>query len=140
MPASNASGWSTPWAIPRVWLPASSLLMEFPRWLSRKESSCQCGRYWRRGFNPWVRKIPQRRKWQLTPVFLPGEFHGQRSLAGYSSWGHTELDVTEQLSTFWPWSQLQLRCTRIPQVIRPQTGVGFRQGESFETVIQCSQS
>ena len=38
----------------------------------------------RLGFNPWVRKISWRRKWQLTPVFLPGEFHGQRSLAGYN--------------------------------------------------------
>ena len=37
----------------------------------------------RRGFNPWVRKIPWRRAWQPTPVFLPGESHGQRSLAGY---------------------------------------------------------
>ena len=37
----------------------------------------------RHGFNPWVRKIPWRRKWQLTPVFLPSESHGQRSLAGY---------------------------------------------------------
>ena len=40
------------------------------------------------GFNPWIKKIPWRRKWQPTPVFLPGEFHGQRSLAGYSPWGH----------------------------------------------------
>ena len=40
------------------------------------------------GFDPWVRKIPWRRKWQPTTVFLPGEFHGQRSLVGYSSWGH----------------------------------------------------
>ena len=46
-------------------------------------------------FNPWVRKIPWRRAWQPTPVFLPGEYHGQRSLAGYSSWGHKELDTTE---------------------------------------------
>ena len=38
----------------------------------------------RHGFNPWVRKIPWRRKWQPTPVFLLGKFHGQRSLAGYS--------------------------------------------------------
>ena len=38
----------------------------------------------RLGFNPWVRKIPQRRAWQPTPVFLPGESHGQRSLVGYS--------------------------------------------------------
>ena len=39
-------------------------------------------------FNSWVRKIPWRKKWQPTPVFLPGEFHGQRSLADYSPWGH----------------------------------------------------
>ena len=46
--------------------------------------SCQC-----RGcrFDPWVRKIPWRRKWQPTPVFLPGQFHGQRSLVGCSPWG-----------------------------------------------------
>ena len=43
----------------------------------------------------WVRKIPWRRKWLPTPVFLPGEFHGQRSLAGYSPWGHKESDTTE---------------------------------------------
>ena len=51
----------------------------------------------RLGSDPWVRKIPWRRKWQPTPVFLPGKFHGQRSLVGYSPWGHTELDMTEQL-------------------------------------------
>ena len=46
------------------------------------------------GFDPWVRKIPWSRKWQPTPVFLLGEFHGQRSLAGYSPWGHKESDMT----------------------------------------------
>ena len=45
--------------------------------------------------DPQVRKIPWRRKWQPTPVFLPGEFHGQRSLAGCSPWGHKESDMTE---------------------------------------------
>ena len=50
-------------------------------WLSGKESACQCRR---RGFDPWVRKIPWRRNWQSTPVFLSGKSHGQRSLAGYS--------------------------------------------------------
>ena len=49
----------------------------------------------RSGFSPWVRKIPWRRKWQPTPVFLPGKSHGQRSLVGYSPWGHKELDTTE---------------------------------------------
>ena len=46
----------------------------------------------------WIRKIPWRREWLPTPVFLPGEFHGQRSLAGYSPWGHKESDMTEQLT------------------------------------------
>ena len=54
-----------------------------------------CRRPW---FDPWVRRILWRRKGQPTPVFLPGESHGQRSLAGYSPWGHKELDTTEQLS------------------------------------------
>ena len=65
-------------------LMSSSLDSGLPRWLSGKESACQCGRH---GFGPWVGKIPWRRKWQFTPVFLPGESHGQRSLAGYSPWG-----------------------------------------------------
>ena len=66
---------------------------------SSKESACQCRRQRRRGFDPWVRKISQKRKWQLTPVFLPEESHGQRSLVGYSPWSHKESDTTEQLST-----------------------------------------
>ena len=49
------------------------------------------------GFNSWVVKIPWRRAWQPTPVFLPGESHGQRSLARYSPWGHTELDMTKAI-------------------------------------------
>ena len=50
-------------------------------------------------FDPWIGMIPWRRAWQPTPVFLPGESHGQKSLAGYSPWSHTELDMTEWLST-----------------------------------------
>ena len=49
-----------------------------------KESACQCRRY---RFDPWVGKIPWRRAWQPTPVLLPGESYGQRSLVGYSPWG-----------------------------------------------------
>ena len=52
----------------------------------------------RPGFDPWVGKIPWRREGQPTLVFLPGESHGQRSLVGYSPWGHKELDMTGQLS------------------------------------------
>ena len=51
---------------------------------SAKEPPCQCRRQKRCGFNPWVRKIPWRRTWQPTPVFLPRESHGQIRLAGYS--------------------------------------------------------
>ena len=46
----------------------------------------------------WVGKIPWRREWLFTPVFLSGEFHGQRSLASYSPWGCKESDVTERLT------------------------------------------
>ena len=69
------------------------------RWHSGEESSCQCRRYERCRFNPWVRKIPWRRKQKPTPVFLPVKPHGQRSLAGYSPWGHKKSNTTERLST-----------------------------------------
>ena len=63
---------------------------------SSKKSTCQC---WRCRFNPWVRKIPWRRKWQPTPIFLPGKSHRQGSLASYSPWGHKRVGhnlVTKQ--------------------------------------------
>ena len=66
-----------------------------PGGASGKESACQYRRSKRCRLDPWVRKIPWRRKCQPTPVFLPGESHGQRSLAGYSPWDHKELDATE---------------------------------------------
>ena len=69
---------------------------------SGKESACQCRRC---RFSPWVKKIPWRRKWQTTPVFLPGKFHGQRSRVGYSPSGGKESDATEHtsvsLSNYW---------------------------------------
>ena len=52
------------------------------------------------GLDPWVRKIPCRRKWQPTPVLLPGKTHRQRSLVGCSPWGHKESDMTELLSAY----------------------------------------
>ena len=64
-------------------------------WRLRREGAClQRGRS---SFDPWVGKIPWRRKWQPTPVLLPRKFHGQRSLVGYSPWGCKESDTTEQL-------------------------------------------
>ena len=67
------------------------LINDFP---DSKASCLQCRRP---GFDPWVGKIFWSRKWQPTPVLLPGKSHGRRSLVGYSPWGHKKLDTTE-----WP--------------------------------------
>ena len=67
--------------LPQHWIRWCSYNAGFCWWLSGKESAYQCRIH---GFSPWVRKIPWRRKLQPTPVFLPGEFHGQWSLVGYS--------------------------------------------------------
>ena len=72
---------------------------ELPRWLRGKESACQYGRCKKGRFNPWVEKIPWRRKWQPTPVFLPGQSHGQRCLVGCTTWSHKELETTEHAHT-----------------------------------------
>ena len=76
--------------------PALRLPMCKLSWRLRRWRIClQCRRP---GFDPWVRRIPWRREWLPTPVFLPGESHGQRSLAGCSPWGPKESDMTEQLT------------------------------------------
>ena len=62
----------------------------FPDGLADKESPSQCKIHRKWGFDPWIRKIPWSRKWQLTPVFLPGKSLGQRSLMGYTPWGCKE--------------------------------------------------
>ena len=59
-----------------------------------KETACNEGRP---RFDPWIEKIPWRREWLPSPVFLPGESHGLRSLVGYSPWGHKKLDRIERL-------------------------------------------
>ena len=69
--------------------------MSFPGGSNREEFACNAGET---GFDPWVGKMPWRRKWLLIPVFFLGEFHGQRSLVGYSPWGHIESDMTERLT------------------------------------------
>ena len=69
--------------------------IHFPGGSDGKESACKAGDP---GSNPWIGTILWRRKWQPTPVFLPGESHGQRSLVGDSPWGHKESDTAEQLT------------------------------------------
>ena len=66
------------------------------RWLSGKQSTFQCSRL---GLHHWVRKIPWVRKWLPTPVFLPGKSQGQKTLAGYSPWGHRDWDTTQHAHT-----------------------------------------
>ena len=77
----------------KVWL-QDRLGWTFPDCSDGKASTCNVGDS---GFEPWVGKIPWRRKWQPTPVLLPRKFHGWRSLVGYSPWGSKKQDTTEQL-------------------------------------------
>ena len=75
-------------------------ILLLPRWYSGKESVCQC----RRPQEIQIQSMrwkdsPGVRKWQHIPVFLPGNFHGQRSLVDYNSWGCKESDTLEQLNT-----------------------------------------
>ena len=67
--------------------------MGLPWWLRWWRTCLQCRRP---RFNPWVRKISWRREWLPTPVFLPGEFHGERRLVRCNPWDNKELDTTEQ--------------------------------------------
>ena len=76
-----------------------TIFSAFPGSATGKEPTCQCRGHKRCRFDPWVRKIPWRRAWQPIPVFLPGEFHGQRSLMGYCPQGHKDSDTTEATCT-----------------------------------------
>ena len=69
--------------------------VDFPCGSDGKESACIAKNP---GFDLWFGKIPWRREWQPTPVFLPGKSHGQRILVGYSPWGHKESDIIEWLT------------------------------------------
>ena len=81
-----------------LWVTQKEAPHGLPLWLRRLSVCPQCGRP---GFDPWVGKFPQRRKWQPTPVFLPGKSHGRRNPVGYSPWGQKELDTTERLHFTW---------------------------------------
>ena len=118
------STYYTKWSSNGADLGTPTPILGLPWWLSSKEFACQC-----RGhrFDPWVRKIPGRRKWQPTPVFLPGKFHGQRSLAGYSPWGRKESDTTEQ----------QQRTFLV--VLTGESALPASSGEGIGTLLNISQ-
>ena len=105
--------------------------IRLPWLLSGKESACQCKRH---RFNPWVGKIPWRRKWQATPVFLPGKSHRQRSLAGYSPWGHKR--VGHDLATKQPQYDIMVRSQteKMGERMKSQ-GLG---GSSMEMVFKLA--
>ena len=96
---------------PRQWPGACST----PTGLSPSCQRCQRCR-----FDPWVRKNPWRRAWQPTPVFSPGKFYGQKSLAGYSAWGHKDSDATEHTIGLSPSSRAARG--RVNSVWSPWTG------------------
>ena len=95
------------------------------QWHRGKESSCQCRRCERHGFDHWIGKIPWRMKWQPAPVFLPGKSHGQRNLVDCSPWGLTESDTTEHARTHTHALSLSLRRqeepppSRMPDLVIP---------------------
>ena len=97
LPHTSGTGWCSK-IVCLNWYSFGGLssLEGFPGGAPGNESISQCRRH---RFNPCVRKISWRRKWQPTPVFLSGKFHGQKSLAGYSPWGWNELSMTDCLST-----------------------------------------
>ena len=89
------------WITPYWWIHVVTHLSNpwneqgFPSGSDSKESACQCRRP---QYNPWFGKIHWRRKRQPIPVFLPGEYHGQKSQEGYSPRGRQESDTTESLT------------------------------------------
>ena len=89
-----------------------------PRWLSGKELSSQCRRGKKRHrFNPWVREIPWRRAWQPTPVFLPGESHGLRSLGATVHGVTKESNVTKQTTKINIWMTMSFWNKTIPTIV-----------------------
>ena len=100
-----------------------------PRLLSCKEFACQSRRYGRHNFHPWIGKIPQGRTWQPTPVFLPWESHGQRSLVGYNPWGHKSRT---RLSD---WACMQALCDLAPNSLSQELHERASQTD-FPTLVE----
>ena len=98
----------------------------------------QCGRP---GFDPWVGKISWTRKWQPTPVFLPGKLHGWRSLVGYSPWGHKESDTTEWHLLYYGVLKARiLNCFAIADKGPSCQGYGFSSGHVWMWELDCEES
>ena len=95
---------------------------QLPRWLRGKESACWCTRCKRRGFDPWVGKIPWNRKWQPTPIFLPRKFYGQRS------WRAAVHGVPKS----WTWLSM------VRQQVSGIFGVGDGNNIMFENASSCT--
>ena len=98
-PRDGGAWWAAVYGVTQSWTRLTRLSSSSgsSRGSSRgKESACQCWRQKKCEFDPWIRKLPWRRVWQPTSVFLPGDSHGQKSLAGYLSWGQKALDTTEE--------------------------------------------
>ena len=101
-----------------------------PRWPNSKESTCQCRRPWRCGFDPWLKEIPWNRKWQPTPVFLLGKSHEQRSPWAWRAAVHGITKSQAQLNTHthnvntgwlcWIWmSFLKKKCPFLHLILAP---------------------
>ena len=89
-------------------------------------------------FSPWVGKMPWRREWLPIPVFLPGEFHGQRSLASYSPWGCKELGMTEWLTC---WQSYCQGLSVAWQAVGPDLVIWVHMGLSDACLeLQCAQN
>ena len=118
---SSILAWKTSWTEEHMHITSNSYakaLMGVPGSSDGKESA----QYRKSRLDSWVEKIPWRRSWQPTPVFLPGESRGQRNLVGYSPWGRTELDKTDWLSSnpsmwcIWRWALR--RCSGSDDIVR----------------------
>ena len=104
--------------------------------LSGKEFACQCTRP---GFDPWVLKVPWRREWQLTPVFLPGKSHGQRSLLVYSPWGRKRAGYNLVAKQGFPsgLDSKESACNAGDPVLIPGSGRSPGEGNGYPLHYSC---
>ena len=104
----------------------------FPGGSVGRESACNAGDARGVGFDTWVGKIPWRREWQATPVFLPGPSHGQRSLEGYSPQGCKESDKTEVTEHASTQSKMKFKGAKwLTEQLKKVTGAGVETREMF---------